>query len=244
MTKAVWRATFAGTLVGLLAAGGLAVGVSPASAHVTANGEASPGSFARIDFRVPNESDTESTVAVEVHFPEDAPVPSVSVGQVPGWSSEITRRTLDEPIEGGHGETISEVVEVVTWTLEDPDAAIGPGQFQEFPVSMGPMPEVDAMFFPALQTYSDENIVRWIELPEGDAEPDFPAPSVQLTSGGAGDEPVDEPASGDTAGDEQVAAGDDDSGSSTGGIVLGIVALVAGLAGLALGGLAFQRTRS
>jgi uncharacterized protein YcnI len=222
----------------------LGLAAAPAAAHVTANtSEANAGSFARVDFRVPNESDTESTTELEVHFPADTPIPSVSVGQVPGWTAEITRRTLDEPMEGGHGESIAEVVEFITWTIDDPDAAIGPGEFLEFPVSMGPLPEADELFFRALQTYSDGAVVRWIELPEGDAELAFPAPSIELTAGaGTGEEPA--PA-GESAGDDP-ATGDDQAAPDTGssaGVWLGLAGLIAGLAGLAAGGLALLRTR-
>ncbi|HEY8471196.1 MAG TPA: YcnI family protein [Natronosporangium sp.] len=226
----------------------LAIAV-PASAHVTVNpNEGVQGERARVDFRVPNESDTESTVGVEVHFPEEAPIASVSVGKVPGWTAEVTYRTLDTPLEGGHGEQITEVVESINWTADNDDAAIGPGEFLEFPVSLGPLPEVEEIAFPTLQTYSDGEVVRWIELPGEGTEPQNPAPVMSLaaadgaaddgngSAGGEAEEPATDP------GSEQAAEDDSDSGSST-GIWLGLAGLVAGLAGLVLGGLAFQRSR-
>ncbi len=46
---------------------------TPAFAHVTVNPkEVAPGGFARVAFRVPNESDDTSTTKVEVHLPENA----------------------------------------------------------------------------------------------------------------------------------------------------------------------------
>jgi uncharacterized protein YcnI len=234
------------TGAGLAAAGlATAVGVlgvlgvpAPASAHVTANpvGEAVPGGSARVDFRVPTEGDTESTVGVEVHFPEETPIASVSAGAMPGWTVEVTMRTLDQPLEGAHGAEITEVVESIAWTAEG--EGIPPGQFGEFPVTMRPLPEVEELAFPTLQTYSDGAVVRWIEL-EGPAgeEPESPAPTLTLT-GGSGD-----------AGEENGSGGGSGAGPSDGGsgdrpgTWLGLAGLVAGLAGLALGGVAFTRTR-
>ncbi|MPZ28479.1 MAG: DUF1775 domain-containing protein [Micromonosporaceae bacterium] len=233
--------------VGFAVAGALAV-AGPAAAHVTVNpGDATAGERARVDFRVPTESETESTVAVEVHFPEDPPISSVSVGKVPGWSAEVAYRELDEPIEGGHGEQITEVVESITWTADDPGAEIQPGEFGEFPVGLGPLPEADQLFFPTLQTYSDDEVVRWIEEPQGDVEPEFPAPSLTLAAAGA---PEGEGTAGggeaDTSGDAPAdTAADSDSDSDSGaGMWLGLGGLVAGLAGLAVGGVALARSRS
>jgi hypothetical protein len=39
---------------------------------------------------------------------------------------------------------------------------IKPGQFQEFDVSLGPLPNVDQLVFKALRYYSDGDTVRWI----------------------------------------------------------------------------------
>src|SRR5690606_22496700 len=136
--------------------------------------------YARVVFRVPTESDTASTTRVEVHFPEDTPLTSARVQPVPGWTAEITREELDEPIEGGHGRVATERIASITWTADDEDAALGPDEFGEFPVSLGPLPEVDQLVFPALQTYSDGTVVRWIELPEEGTELERPAPVLRL----------------------------------------------------------------
>lgn len=248
------RAAVAFGTVGFAAAGVLLVGATPAAAHVTVNpSDATQGERARVDFRVPNESDSATTVALEVAFPEDPPLASASVGKVPGWSVEITYRELAEPITGSHGEEITEVVDRITWTAEDPAAEIAPGEFGEFPVGLGPLPEAEQLIFPALQTYSDGEVVRWIDEPVAGSEPESPAPVLTLAaasdapasngngngsgSGSGGEEPA---GSGDSG--QESAAGDADSGSGA-GTWLGLAGLVAGLAGLALGGIAFTRTR-
>ncbi|MBY8872452.1 YcnI family protein [Micromonospora sp. PLK6-60] len=212
-----------------------------ASAHVTVNPkEATQGGYGRLAFRVPNESDTASTVKVEVNLPENAPVASVSTMPVQGWTVAVEKRKVDPPVKV-HGSEVSEVVAKLTWTATSAQTGVKPGEFQEFPVSMGPLPETDTMVFKTVQTYSDGNVSRWIEEPAaGGEEPENPAPVLTLTaaapaSPSAGAAP---PAAAANEADDD--ADDDSSGLAVG---LGVAGLVAGLAGLALGGLAFARTR-
>ncbi|MBQ0900535.1 YcnI family protein [Micromonospora sp. U21] len=208
----------------------------PASAHVTVNPkEATQGGYARVAFRVPNESDTASTTKLEVVLPENAPIGSVSTMPVPGWTLAVEKRKVDPPIEV-HGSPITEAVAKLTWTATG-DAAVKPGQFQEFPVSMGPLPKVDSMVFKTLQTYSDGNVVRWIDEPTpGGEEPEHPAPVLALTAAAPSASAAPAAAAVATTDD------DDDEGEGT-AVGLGVAGLVAGLAGLVLGGLAFARTR-
>ncbi|MGA3538085.1 YcnI family protein [Micromonosporaceae bacterium DT194] len=218
-----------------LAVGFAVFGVAaPASAHVSVNpNEATQGGYGRFAFRVPNESDTASTVKVEVVLPENAPVGSVSTMPVAGWTVAVEKRTLDTPVEV-HGTPVTEVPSKITWTADGEENAIKAGQFQEFPVSLGPLPQVETMVFKSLQTYSDGTVVRWIEEPvAGGEEPAHPAPVLTLAAGGS-------------AGHGAEARNDDDDDESEGSsaaLALGIAGLVAGLGGLALGGAAFARTR-
>ena len=229
-----WRGALAAIAVGTVA-GALAFAGS-ASAHVTVgSSDATQGGFGRIAFRVPNESDTATTTKLEVHLPDDQPVASVSVMPLPGWTAAVQNRHLDKLIKTDDGDQVSDVVSVVTWTAS-PDAALKSGQFQEFPVSLGPLPKTDKLVFKVLQYYSDGSVVRWIDLPEaGGKEPDHPAPILTLAagtgdSGSADSTPSASPAAASKGGD----------GAAVG---LGVAGLVAGLAGLVLGGLAFLRTR-
>jgi len=221
----------------------VALGIAgPAFAHVTVNpNSATQGGYARVAFRVPNESDTASTVKLEVNLPEDAPVASVSTMRVPGWTVAVENRKLAQPLEV-HGSQVTEAVSKITWTAAAGDG-VKPGEFQEFPVSMGPLPEADQMVFKVLQTYSDGEVSRWIDEPvEGGEEPESPAPVLKLAKS-AGDAT---PTTGPTVAAEGAGAGSsDDSGSSSGAAVgLGIAGVVAGVLGLVLGGIAFTRTRS
>lgn len=205
------------------AGGALTLGLAtPAAAHVTVNPDtATQGGYATVTFKVPNEANRADTTKLEVTLPADAPVASVSVRPVPGWTADVRKAALATPITV-HGAQISEAVSKITWTAA-PDAAIKPGQFQEFAVSLGPLPQVDRMVFKALQTYSNGTVVRWIDEPSaGGAEPEHPAPVVRLSPAAP-------------------AAVADAAGSGRGGTALGVAGIVLGLAGLVLGLLAYRR---
>jgi uncharacterized protein YcnI len=231
--------TGAATVVAVLGFAGVA------QAHVTVNpSDAVQGGYTRVAFRVPTESDTASTTKLEVNLPADKPVASVSTMPVPGWTVTTDKTKLATPIKTDDGDTITDAVTKITWTATSADAAIRPGQFQEFPVSLGPLPKADSLVFKVLQTYSDGTIVRWIDEPvAGQPEPEHPAPVLKLTAG-SGDIAGGTASSGPTV----AAQGDNKTttkatGSSTAALTVGILGAVLGLAGLILGGLAFARTR-
>lgn len=199
---------------------------APASAHVTVNPQsATQGGYTKLTFRVPNEKADASTVRLEVVFPEDAPLASVSVRPLPGWTAQVQRRTLDTPVAGPRGAMLSEVVDRVVWTASA-GAEIGPGQFQEFEVSAGPLPEVDQMILKALQGYSDGDTVAWIDEPSPGVDLEHPAPILTLLP---------------DAGATPAAAGGD-SGGGGAALGFGIAGTVLGLAGLVLGLLAYRRS--
>lgn len=231
MRKVLVRAgaVLGGGLVAVLLA------AAPASAHVTVNpSNATQGGYTKLTFRVPNEKDNATTTTVEVNLPQDTPIASVSVKPIPGWTAAATRSKLDKPIKSDDGE-ITEAVTKIVWTANSPDTAIQVGQFQEFDVSVGPLPEVDKIVFKALQTYSDGDVVRWIEEPASDGkEPEHPAPTVKLAKAAATD----------TSAKDQPAASTNDASArsrANAGLGLGIAALVVALAGLVVGGLAWRR---
>jgi uncharacterized protein YcnI len=229
-------------VVGVAAvAAGVILAAGPAAAHVTIQpGSAAQGGFATFAFQVPNEEQDANTTQLEVEFPTDHPIPFMSVEPVPGWTINVETSTLDEPVEA-EGEEITEAVSRVTWS----GGVIAPGEFQQFFVSAGPLPDdTDHLEFPTLQTYDSGEVVRWIqETPEDGEEPEFPAPILELTPS-TGDEHgggTDEEASEDEGASDEPAEsdGDDDSGSET----LAIVALIVGGLGLLAGGTALVMSR-
>jgi uncharacterized protein YcnI len=200
---------------------------APASAHVTVQPpEATQGGFAKLTFRVPNESDTASTIELRVQLPQDHPFTSVSVKPKQGWQAEVTERTLDAPLDN-HGEAVTQVASEITWT----GGQIRPGEFDEFEISVGRMPtDTDQLFFPAIQTYDDGEVSSWIELPTADGEePENPAPELTLLPATDDDHHGDVSATPISAADgEQAAAAtsEDDHGDSSNG--LAVAALVVG----------------
>ncbi|WP_189296745.1 YcnI family copper-binding membrane protein [Streptomyces cinerochromogenes] len=214
---------------------------APAFAHVSVQpeGTAAKGGYAVVDFKVPNERDDASTTKVEVSLPADHPIASVMPQAVPGWKVEVTKAKLDKPLTM-HGEKIDEAVTKVIWTADG--KGIEPGYFQKFPLSLGALPEnTDSLVFKALQTYSNKEVVRWIEVPqEGQDEPENPAPVLELSA--ATDDHHGSGAAEKTAEKtEKTAAADSGSGSDTTARVLGVVGIVIGVAGVAYGVLAGRR---
>ena len=174
------RALRAGVL-SLVAGGALLAAATPALAHVTAQpAQAEQGDYAVIALRVPTESDTAGTVKLQVTLPTDTPISSVRTTPRPGWTATLTKVPLNPPVER-NGRTLTEAINTVTWTA-DPGTRIGPGEFADFPLSLGPLPEVDRLVLPAVQTYDDGEVVAWDQAPTPDgAEPERPAPAVSLS---------------------------------------------------------------
>jgi uncharacterized protein YcnI len=203
-----------------------------AAAHVTVNpGTATQGGYTKVSFRVPNERDDASTIKVEIAVPTDKPIASVSIRPVPGWTAVTENSKLATPIKTDDGE-ITEGVSKITWTA-DPAAVIEPHQFQEFDVSLGPLPAADQIVFKALQTYSDGEVVRWIDEPAAGAEAEHPAPVLKLTKAGA--------QATSTAAQDAAAAMDDGGDSDGTTITVAVLGLLLGLAGLVAGVLAYRR---
>ncbi|MDY0811007.1 YcnI family protein [Kitasatospora purpeofusca] len=238
--------------VALAAAASVVALAGPAFAHVTVNpGSAEQGGYTAVDFRVPNENDAAGTVKLEVNLPLDHPLASVRTQPLPGWTSTVEKAKLDKPIKV-HGNDVNEAVAKITWTA-DAGVKVAPGQFQEFRVSLGPLPtDTDALVFKALQTYDNGDVVRWIdEAKAGQPEPAKPAPVLKLTKAASADghgvtataTPSAADGHGTGHGDaakNDTAASDDKASDST-ARVLGVVGIVVGVIGTAVGVLGLRR---
>ena len=223
----------------------------PASAHVSVQpvGEAAKGGSAIINFKVPNERDNATTTKIEVNIPADHPLASVMPEPMPGWTIDVVKTKLAKPLQL-HGAPVNEAVSKVTWTA-DAKSAIPAGQFQLFPLSVSPLPtDTDQVVFKAIQTYSNKEVVRWIEEPKaGAAEPENPAPVLKLTAaepaeghGAAADtNATDTAAKQDDAKSGTASASSETDSSDNLARTLGIVGIVVGVAGVAFGVLAGRR---
>ncbi|MBW3356963.1 MULTISPECIES: YcnI family copper-binding membrane protein [Streptomyces] len=219
----------AATTVGLMAM------AAPALAHVSVQpeGSAAKGGYATVNIKVPNERDNASTVKVEMSVPTEHPLSSVMPQPVPGWEIEVVRSPLAKPLEV-HGKKITEAVSKVTWTATG--KGIEPGYFQKFPLSMGKLPEdADQLVLKSVQTYSNKEVVRWIDVPEEGQEAEHPAPVLNLSAAGDEHGPADpSPTPAATAaaqGPDLKKA--DASGADTTARRLGIAGLVLGAVGIA-----------
>lgn len=156
------RALCTASLVGAM----LAAGTGLASAHVSVNAPgATQGGYDVLTFRVPTESETAGTTKVSVQLPG---LRSARTEPLPGWQSTVTK------------DPASALATEVTWTA-DPGVQVGPGQFAEFRISAGPLPESASVDFPTTQTYSDGTVVNWDQPSTSpDAEPEHPTPTLKL----------------------------------------------------------------
>lgn len=218
--------------------------VAPASAHVTATpSTAAAGAYTVVTFSVGHGCEGSPTTKIEIQVPES--VLSVAPTRNPFYEVEKTIEQLDEPVADAHGNEVTERVASIVYTADTP---LPDGQRDTFELSFQiPDAEGEMLTFPTVQT-CEEGETGWVEVPADGQDADeleSPAPGFEITAAGAGGhgddasaEPAaDEPAEEST--DETVAA---DAGDTS--PALGWIGLVAGLLGLAAGGLALARTRS
>jgi periplasmic copper chaperone A len=154
---------------------------SSASAHVTVSSpDAKPGGYAKLVFRVPTESDNTSTTKLVVSLPKDHPFAHVGAQVKDGWKVEKKEEKLPAAVKVGDV-TLTKAITTVTWTATA--TGIPPNDFDEFSLSVGKLPEgVDALSFPADQTYSDGEVVKWADVAKDGAEAEHPAPTLKLAA--------------------------------------------------------------
>ena len=215
-----------------LAALAVTFAATAASAHVTANpSTAEPGSYTKVSFRVPNEEQGADTTKLVIELPADHPIASVSVRPVPGWTVKTEKAKLATPIKSDDAE-ITQAISTITWS----GGKIAPGQFQEFDVSMGPLPaNTDRLMFKAEQTYSNGDVVNWDQDPgNGGQEPEHPAPTLHLVAAA-------KDASAKVAVSNKVPDSSGDDGTAR---LLGGLGLAAGVAGILFGLYGLTRKRA
>lgn len=197
---------------------------------------AAPGSVVELTLAVADESADGSTAKVQLQFPE--PITLVALPEVPGFTATVLGGQVGAPATG------------VTW-----EGGAAPGDL-ELPITLGPLPaEPGRLQFKSIQTYDNGEEEAWIaDWPEGAPEPDHPGPILDLVPGGPGSIPPTTVATTTTAApttteaptttaaddesDDEIAAenasdSEDDDSSSALPIVVGVIVVLAVIAGVA-----------
>ena len=252
--------TFArlGALPAATAAAALSL-AAPASAHVTATpSTAAAGAYTVVTFSVGHGCEGSPTTRIEIQVPES--VLSVTPSRHPFYDVEKTIEQLDEPVTDAHGNEVTERTGSIVYTASTP---LPDGQRDAFELSFQlPDAEGETLSFPTVQT-CEKGETGWVEVPaEGqDAdELESPAPAFEIlpaaADGGHGDDASAEADAEDSADTTGASAGGSDgtdgsdepeeTAADAGDTspALGWAGLVAGLLGLAAGGLALARTRT
>jgi len=177
-TVAASRATAVGALV---AAAVIGTAIS-AAAHVGVLPDSTiSGHGAQLTFRVPDESETASTIKLVVTLPQERPFTDLSTKPMTGWDATVTEAPLPKPVNVG-GATITKAPRTVTWVAQ-PGTKIAPGEYQEFDFATDALPPAGEMLLPVDQFYSDGTVAHWTEpTVPGKAEPEHPAPAFTVTA--------------------------------------------------------------
>jgi uncharacterized protein YcnI len=231
------RALSRAAIVCAAATAGVALSALPALAHITVTpGSAKAGSAAVLTFHIPDEEAKAYVTRVDMRVPTDHPIAQLLVEPVAGWTISVRTATLTKPLVTDDGQFTQAVSEVI-WS----GGRRAPGQFQDFSLSADPLPQgVGQLAFKTIQTYSNGDVVRWIDVPApGQAEPDHPAPVLALTAATAGTEGTGGTgAAAGTAASPASAAGSDATARA-----IGASGAAIGLLGLVLAGLSWRRAR-
>ena len=217
---------------------------APASAHVTATpSTAAAGSYSVVTFSVGHGCEGSPTTRIEIQVPES--VLSVTPTRNPYYEVEATQAQLEEPITDSHGNEVTERTASIVYTADTP---LPDGQRDTFELSFQvPDAEGETLSFPTIQT-CEKGETAWTQVPADGQDADeleSPAPAFEVLPaseegdhhGGEAEQSAAEPASSDAEASTEAEA-------STSSSSLGWIGLVAGLLGLAAGGLALARTRS
>lgn len=238
MTKSTLRRTLSAAAVAGGTAALMLAGIQGASAHVSVTPDkTAANSYALLTFGVPHGCDNTGTTKVTITLPQELNDAQPTVN--PNWTVEKVTETLPEPRKQADGTSITKRTSKIVYTAKAP---LDP-ELRDALVLSVKLPDTagKTLYFPTLQ-----NCVKgqtdWAQLPKEGQDPhslEAPAPSVTVTA--AAPEHGEAGASGDKA---EHASASAPSGSSDGGAdARSWAGLLAGLAGLGLGGAAFFRKK-
>ena len=235
MNKSSLRRALSATGIAGGTAALMMAGLAGASAHVSINPDkTTANSYALLTFGVPHGCDTSGTTKLTINLPEELTDATPTVN--PNWTVEKVTQTLPEPKKLADGTSITKRTSQIVYTAKAPldphlrDALV---LSVKLPDSAG-----KTLYFPTLQN-CELGQTNWAEIPKDGQDPHSlkaPAPSVSVTAAGAAAADGHMAASIST---EQAASVTDDGSQAR-----SWAGLIAGVAGLGLGGAAFFRSRS
>ncbi|MFG2030244.1 DUF1775 domain-containing protein [Streptomyces sp. NPDC048825] len=142
---------------------------SAAHAEVEADKPQALAENATLDFVSEAESDTAGFTELRVVLPEGIAPGDVTLDEAPkGWK---LKATSDGYTVGG--------------------PALKTGVDAEHKIKIRQLPDAKELAFKTVETYSDGEVSRWIELPSGGEEPEQPAPVLKLKAAAPGAKPAD-----------------------------------------------------
>ncbi|WP_431677579.1 DUF1775 domain-containing protein [Kitasatospora sp. KL5] len=156
--------------VPLAAAASVLALAAPALAHVEVESATARAlaTDAVVAFDAEGESTTAGIKQVRVVLPEGIAPSDVALVEAPkGW-------TFTPSADG----------------FQVAGAALAPGKSAAYKVKVRQLPDARSVAFKTLVGYSDGRVDRWIELPQGTAKPDHPAPVLKLAAAAPGAKPL------------------------------------------------------
>jgi uncharacterized protein YcnI len=227
------------------AAGGTAAlmlaGVAAASAHVGVTPDKTDAnSYALLTFGIPHGCDESGTTKVTITLPEELNDAQPTVN--PNWTVEKVVEQLSEPKKLADGATITKRTSKIVYTAKAP---LDP-ELRDALVLSVKLPDAagKTLHFPTLQN-CEQGQTDWSEIAKDGQDPhslEAPAPSLTVTAAAADGHGSHASAETDTA--AGTAQASSVTGSDDGSQARSWAGLVAGVGGLALGGVALMRSRS
>jgi uncharacterized protein YcnI len=158
----------------------------PAAAHVVLEYQVAPaGHPYKATFKVGHGCGSAATRQVSVSIPpgvtDARPMPK------PGWSVEVVRQALPQPVTR-HGRTVTEDVAQVTWTARTPGDHLPSDQYDEF-VLVARTPERPGTIHWPVQQVCEAGRLDWAEVPapgQKAADLRYPAARLEILPAGNG----------------------------------------------------------
>jgi uncharacterized protein YcnI len=161
----------------LFVVGALAVGVTPAAAHVTLESqEAKVNAPYKGILRVPHGCEKTTTTSVRVRIPDGV----IGVKPMPkaGWTLTTVTAKYPKPVKLYHSELTEGVAEISWAGGKLPDDWYDEFVFTGF--ISGDLEAGKTLYFPVVQE-CEKGVHRWIEIPAaGQSRSDLPEPAPEL----------------------------------------------------------------